>query len=50
MGLTLIGGKIFQKLDGDPYRGAIDIEKREFNEGYPVPFYLDQGWKNASSL
>jgi cytochrome c1 len=50
MGITLIGGKIFQQLDRDPYRGAMNIQEGEFNEGYSVPVYLDQGWNNADSL
>jgi len=50
MGLALLAGKIYQKADRDPDRGAIGIEKGAFNEGYITPVYLDQGWDNSDSL
>jgi hypothetical protein len=48
--ITLAAGKIYQKSDRDPDRGAIGIEAGEFNEGFITPIYLDQGWSESDSL
>lgn len=48
--ISLAAGKIYQKADRDPDRGAISIEAGEFNEGFITPTYLDQGWSESDSL
>jgi len=48
--LTLMAGKIYQRWDDDPHRGAIAIENGAFGESYSTPVYLDQGWDEADSL
>ena len=48
--LTLAAGKIYQRWDDDPDRGAIAIANGAFNESYSTPVYLDQGWDAADSL
>jgi hypothetical protein len=50
MGLTLAAGKLYQRWDDDPNRGAIAIEQGHFDESYQTPLYLDQGWDEAESL
>src|SRR3954469_8523649 len=47
---SLIYAKIYQNWDRDPDRGAIGIDKGEFNEAYQTPKYLDQGWTANDSL
>ena len=48
--LTLAAGKIYQRWDDDPDRGAIAIADGVFGESYSTPVYLDQGWNAAESL
>lgn len=50
MAVTLAGGKYYQHLDDDPDRGAKAITAGEFDESFPVPGYLDQGWDESDSL
>jgi hypothetical protein len=50
MGLILTAGKLYQRWDDDPNRGAIAIEQGHFDESYTTPLYLDQGWDEADSL
>jgi hypothetical protein len=47
---TLLLGKIYQRWDDDPARGALAIDKGAFGENYSTPIYLDQGWDEADSL
>jgi len=48
--IGIIGAKIYQYWDNDPNRGAIAVAGGEFDEGYEVPEYLDQGWRPWQSL
>lgn len=50
MGITLLIGKIYQRWDDDPERGAMAIENGAFSENYSTPIYLDQGWSANDSL
>jgi cytochrome c5 len=50
MFITLAFGKLYQKWDDDPDRGAIAIENGAFGENYSTPMYLDQGWSPNDSL
>lgn len=43
-------GKTAQYWDKDPDRGAIAVDSGYFDESYPVPVYLKQGWSPAESL
>ncbi|NQV99661.1 MAG: ribonuclease E [Rhodospirillales bacterium] len=48
--LALAAGKIYQRWDDNPDRGAVAMENSAFGEGYSTPVYLDQGWDAAASL
>ncbi|RZA05232.1 MAG: ribonuclease E [Moraxellaceae bacterium] len=48
--VILLAGKIYQKWDDDPDRGAIAITNGAFGENYSTPIYLDQGWSESDSL
>ena len=48
--ITLVSGKIYQRWDDDPDRGAIAITDGQFGESYSTPVYLDQGWSESDSL
>lgn len=50
MGITLAIGKLYQKWDDDPERGALAITNGTFGEDYSTPLYLDQGWSANDSL
>jgi hypothetical protein len=50
MSITLALGKLYQKWDDDPDRGALAIENGTFSEDYSTPIYLDQGWSANDSL
>lgn len=48
--VALLLGETYQNWDDDPDRGAIAIQNGAFNESYPTPVYLDQGWDEDDSL
>lgn len=50
LGIILLAGKIYQRWDDDPDRGAVAIENGAFGENYSTPIYLDQGWTPNDSL
>lgn len=50
MSITLAIGKLYQKWDDDPVRGALAVENGTFGENYSTPIYLDQGWSANDSL
>nr|WP_324257138.1 di-heme-cytochrome C peroxidase [Cellvibrio fontiphilus] len=50
MAITLAIGKLYQKWDDDPARGALAVDNGAFGENYSTPIYLDQGWSANDSL
>ena len=48
--ITFISGKIYQKWDDRPDRGAVAIDNGGYGESFSLPVYLDQGWTPADSL
>lgn len=48
--ISLAIGKFYQHLDKREDRGAIPVSEGHFNEDYPLPVYLDQGWDEADTL
>ncbi|MEE9303071.1 MAG: di-heme-cytochrome C peroxidase [Thiotrichaceae bacterium] len=48
--LTLLAGKIYQNIDRDPDRGAIEISTKSMGESYITPVYTKQGWNPQESL
>jgi len=48
--IALAVGKMYQRWDDDPTRGAAAIKDGAFGESYSTPVYLDQGWSAADSL